>query len=308
MVGKPVDLDDGFDPQPIPMFRNWDDLFGGMRFAPPDAFFGAAYDDDGIALLNATAFAKGGGGGKPGGGGGGSGTVVDSYAAGSADGDTNYDILIDFLGSGWTDDLKAAFKTAADYFTTVIKDDIGGDYFDGTRYIDDLYVSAELKTIDGTGGVLGQAGPTAVWISNELTATGQMEFDVADALTYLDRDLWNDIVTHEMMHVLGFGSLWNYGEKPLVYDVPNRRQDDQYLGQAGLTAYREAGHPDAQFIPVEADGGRGTAGSHWDEAALGSELMTGYINGSNQLSKFSVMSLADLGYSVTNESYVGLIV
>jgi len=84
----------------------------------------------------------------------------------------------------------------------------------------------------------------------------------------------------------------------------------QYTGQFAVAAYEET-HDGATFIPVEQDGGSGTAGSHWDEQALINELMTGYINGDtstttvndNYLSKFSVMSLADLGYKVTYSDY-----
>src|SRR5439155_11965266 len=109
-----------------------------------------------------------------------------------------------------------AFKNAADYLTTAVTDDIGGDGLYRGKFVDDLYVSAEVKAIDGPGGILGQSGPTAVWTATELTAVGQMQFDVADAANYLGQGLWDDIVTHEMMHVLGFGSLWNYGADPLV--------------------------------------------------------------------------------------------
>jgi hypothetical protein len=128
-----------------------------------------------------------------------------------------------------------------------------------------------VKTIDGVGGILGQAGPSHVWTANDLTADGSMQFDVADAQTYLGLGLWDDIVTHEMMHVLGVGSLWNYG------DHVGLVSGGQYTGTFALTAYEET-HDGATFIPVEQDGGSGTAGSHWDEETLGNELMTGYIN------------------------------
>ncbi len=220
------------------------------------------------------------------------GNLLTTYNAGSADGQAGYDIKIDFKGSGWTVGAQKAFTDAADYFTKVITQDIGGGGNYGNIYIDDLYMTAELKSIDGTGGILGQAGPSAIWNSTELTSMGQMQFDSADAQSYLNKGLWDDIVTHEMMHVLGFGSLWNYGKNPLV-SSPGR-----YTGKEGLAAYQAAGHSGATFIPVETDGGPGTAGAHWDEQALGNELMTGYINNSNYLSGFSLMSLADLGYKV----------
>jgi hypothetical protein len=258
----------------------------------PTAFWG----NDPLKWLDSPAFVKGGtkGGGKgsggsgSGSGGGGTGTtdpsIVGTYFAGTADGEAGYDIRIDFKGTGWTDSLKKAFTDAADYFTKVITTDIGGGQYYNGIYDDDLYMTAELTTIDGSGGILGQGGPTAVW-SNELTEAGRMQFDSADAVNFLNAGLWDDIVTHEMMHVLGFGTLWNYGTNPLVPTA------GQYTGEQALAAYQAAGHPGATYIPLDSDG------AHWSEA-LGNELMTPYINNPNYLSSFSLMSLADLGYNV----------
>ena len=260
---------------------------------------GTAPAADSMAVDVASA-AKGGPGGGGAGGGGGSGVLTD-YRSGSQNGDAGYDIWIQFKGSGWTADLQQEFKDAANYLTTVITADIGGGGRIGKVLVDDLYVTAEVRTIDGVGNVLGQAGPTNVWTANELTAAGQMQFDVADALTYQNKGLWDDIVTHELMHVLGFGSLWNYGANPLVSGT-------HYNGANGVAAYDAATPGTQTYIPVEDGGGSGTAGAHWDEEALINELMTGYINDDgnaatstdNYLSRFSVMSLADLGYAVTN--------
>ena len=227
------------------------------------------------------------------------------YRSGAANGTAGYDILLEFKGTGWNADLQVAFKNAADYFTTVITGDIGNTMLYRGKIVDDVYITAEVKNIDGAGGILGQAGPLAIRTANELTVAGMMEFDVADAATYLAEGLWQAIVTHEMMHVLGFGTLWNYGANPL-------QSGEQYTGAAGLAAYREAtGNPSAAFIPVETDGGSGTAFGHWDETALNNELMTGFINtdnnpattNDNYLSEFSVMSLADLGYQVAYQDY-----
>jgi hypothetical protein len=292
-----------------------------------------------ITLLEPMLFgAKGSPGPPEGKGGGGSGGgevtgVYDDYFSGSDEDDKSinpgltdgFDIWLDFKGSDWTVDLQQAFINAADYFTTIITVDIGGGGSYRGKVIDDLYVTAELKAIDGTGGILGQAGPTAVWTANELTAAGKMQFDVADANTFFDKGLWDDIVTHELMHVLGFGTLWEFGTRDLV-DGTN------YIGTAGVDAYEAwAGDTNINFIPVEEDGGGGTAGGHWDEGAHAgdlddtvtvdsNELMTGYINDNsyvkddgvlvaatndaNYLSEFSVMSLADLGYAVTYQDYI----
>lgn len=267
-------------------------------FATPNWF--ATDLTAGIEELDFLSFARKGGGGGSGGGGGGG--ILTTYKAGAGNGDAGYDIWIDFKGTGWTKALQDAFTHSADYLASVITDDIGGGGLYKGKVIDDLYVTAQVQTIDGEGGILGQAGPSATWTSNDLTAAGQMQFDIADALWLVSNNLWQDTVMHEFMHVLGFGSLWDYNShKGLVSGA-------EYTGAFAVDAYNDlAGNSGATFIPVETDGGAGTAGAHWDEATLNNELMTGWINwdtnpntSDNYLSKFSVMALADLGYTVGN--------
>jgi hypothetical protein len=56
-------------------------------------------------------------------------------------------------------------------------------------------------------------------------------------------------------------------------------------------------------IPVEQDGGSGTALGHWDEETFGNELMTGYLNaGENAYSAMTAAAFADLGYELAPES------
>jgi hypothetical protein len=252
----------------------------------------------GITEVDTVSSAKGGpGSGGSGGGGASSGGSI-NYFSGATDGDQGYDIWLEFKGSGWTDALMAPFRNAADYFTWVITDDIGGGGLYRGKFIDDLYVSAELKSMDGQNGVLGQGGPSATWTSNDLTAVGQMQFDIADVPLLTGDGLWDDTATHELMHVLGFGSLWNYGKHTGLVS------GNSYVGSNAVAAYGGA-------IPIEDGGGSGTVGSHWDETALTNELMTGYINTDhnpttvtdNYLSKFSVEVLADLNYKVDYHDY-----
>jgi hypothetical protein len=241
--------------------------------------------------------------------------VLTTYRSGSANGLKGYDIKIEFKGTGWTTELQTAFIQAADYFTTVITADLpGSNAFSRGKFIDDLSITAEVSEIDGAGGILGQAGPIGTWTQTGLTATGQMEFDVADASDFFALGLWKDIVTHEMMHVLGFGSLWNVRGHHLVNDNASG-QPEFYIGANALAAYQADpvfGDPDALYIPVETDGGAGTAGAHWDDDTLTNELMTGFIGAPgdstapNVLSQFSVMSLADLGYVVNYQPYTDL--
>ncbi len=71
--------------------------------------------------------------------------------------------------------------------------------------IDDVIIFAEVTAIDGSGGILGQAGPCVVRTTGNLALLGIMQLDEAD-LSDLEAssDLVETII-HEMGHVLGFG-------------------------------------------------------------------------------------------------------
>ena len=130
-----------------------------------------------------------------------------------------------------------------------------------------------------------------------------MQFDVADAqsfhgMTTLDgSNLFAVIVTHEMLHSIGFGSVWSL--------VPGVVSGANFVGQHAVDAYVALGGA-ATGVPIEQDFGGGTAGSHWDEDTFHGELMTGFINTStygantvpDPLSAITVASLWDLGYVV----------
>ena len=211
-----------------------------------------------------------------------------------------YNITIEFRGE-FTQALRDVFVQAADRIARLIVGDVpdveanvGGV----TRVVDDIYISAEMNALDGLGGVLGLGGPTAVRGDTYLPVTAVMQFDTADALNYLGRGMFDEIVTHEMLHSLGFGTVWSY----IGLTNPTG-----YIGAQALQEYNAlliAAHRATEgFVPVESEGGEGTAGAHWSETLFGNELMTGFINaGANPLSRMSVASLADLGYTV---SYAG---
>ncbi|MFT7026936.1 MAG: hypothetical protein ACJAVS_001156 [Paracoccaceae bacterium] len=199
---------------------------------------------------------------------------------------SGYNIDVVFDGDNWTIDLQQDFVQAAEYISSLIVGDVA-DY--GT--VDDIRIVASLLTIDGAGGVLGQAGPTQVRGDSYLPSQGVMRFDIADAETFDAKGLFNDIVLHEMLHTLGFGGMWGY----MGLTSGSVATDDMvFTGANAMLAYAATGGTGG--VPIETDGAAGTAGAHWDETAFGSELMTGYINGSNTLSQMSVAALEDMGY------------
>jgi hypothetical protein len=204
----------------------------------------------------------------------------------------------------WTADLQTVFVNAANRISQIIVADIPAVTIRGV-VIDDIRITAELKAIDGTGGVLGQAGPTALRTGSYLPATAMMQFDSADAAGFNSQGLFDEIVTHEMLHAIGIGSIWSY--KGLVSGA-------SFIGANAMAAYDDLvdafngfeNGVEALPVPLESGGGSGTAGSHWSEAVFNTELMTGYIdtapaNGTvaDPLSAMTIASLKDLGYGVS---------
>ena len=161
--------------------------------------------------------------------------------------------------------------------------------------IDDLLISASVITIDGVGGILGQASPTALRGNGGLPYRGFMNFDSADLRGMLDRGTLSSVILHEMGHVLGLGSLWRSG------NFVSNSDPYQYIGPYGLEAYKSvSGNSSASYVPLETTGGRGTAGGHWSESLFNSELMTGYAENypPMPISIVTVGALQDLGYTV----------
>lgn len=178
---------------------------------------------------------------------------------------------------------------------------------DGT--IDDIVIEVVIAPIDGPGGILGQAGPRFFRTSDFLTLTGVMFFDVAD-LDFLDQlDLFEEVIVHEMGHVLGVGTLWNldFNFEPFNFTRTLREgsaTNPYFNGKTANVHWNAEGGTGE--LPVEGDFGPGTRFSHWDEGTLNNELMTGFLNlGENPLSRITAGSLRDLGYgtAVKGESY-----
>lgn len=162
--------------------------------------------------------------------------------------------------------------------------------------VDDVVIEVVLIPIDGPGKILGSAGPRFVRTSNRLTISGVMQFDVDD-LDYLERlDLFEEVIVHEMGHVLGVGTLWNSGTKRLRQGPAS---NPYFTGKMANTFWNAEG---GEFeLPIENIGGPGTAGGHWRESLLRNELMTGYLNlGENPISRITAGSMKDLGYGAAS--------
>jgi len=210
-----------------------------------------------------------------------------------------YSIEVRFVG-GLNEAQKAAFKLAADRWSRVIVGDLPDVVVDGET-ISNLLILAEGAPIDGRGNILGQAGPTRLRPGNAgaarlLPAKGEMTFDAADLAQMQADGSLNDVITHEMGHVIGIGTIWE--RKGFLEGAGTN--NPTFTGPNATFEYgRLRGSPTPLPVPVANVGGPGTRDSHWREAVFGNELMTGTIAAAgNPLSRMTVASLQDLGYTV----------
>jgi hypothetical protein len=203
--------------------------------------------------------------------------------------DTTFDIVINYSGNSA---YQSLFDDAAERWEQIILADLPDVNSGAFGLVDDLLIDASVVAIDGAGGVLGQAGPDRIRNSG-LPYHGEMEFDSADVSAMFNNGTLYNVILHEMGHILGVGTLWDY------LDLLN---GFEYIGANALAEYRQlTGNASASYIPVENSGGPGTAGGHWEEDIFNAELMTGYVESAGvpmPISRMTIASLADLGYTV----------
>ncbi len=209
-----------------------------------------------------------------------------------------FTITVLFLG-GLNAAQKKAFKSAADRWSTVIVGDLPDVVISG-QVIDDVLIEASGVAIDGPGGILGQAGPTHLRPSTAgasafIPAKARMQFDTADLASMQTKGTLNDVITHEMGHCLGIGTIWSF--KGVLAGAGT--SNPTFTGKNAKKEYGTLKGGAGTAVPVENRGGPGTANSHWRETVFVNELMTGFVAGPpNPLSRLTVASLKDLGYKV----------
>ncbi|MBT2421638.1 peptidase [Streptomyces sp. ISL-22] len=213
-----------------------------------------------------------------------------------------FTIEVRFLG-GLTQNQQDAFAAAADRWSRVIVGDLDTALV-GEDIIDDLLIDAEGVEIDGPGRVLGMAGPTdfrdeTAEFGAHLPAKGLMRFDTADLAEMEANNTLVDVITHEMGHVVGVGTQWQFFG--LLKGAGT--QNPTFTGPGAMAEFAALlGQEEPEPVPVANFGGPGTQDSHWRESVFVNELMSPFISGrDNPLSRMTAASLGDLGYQVDVE-------
>ncbi|MEO7996752.1 MAG: hypothetical protein ABI852_04860 [Gemmatimonadaceae bacterium] len=177
--------------------------------------------------------------------------------------------------------------------------------------VEDLLLFVQLAPIDGPKNIIGQAGPCAVHLPAYLTLMGFLQLDVADLDLMLTEGTLDNVVLHEIGHIIGIGTLWGQITSSFSRNLltGSGGSDPYFIGavsrdQFALLLPAFSGNP----VPVEncitAAGatipgcGAGTRDSHWRKSVFNTELMQGYSDPNMPMSKVTIGSLADLGYIV----------
>jgi subtilase family serine protease len=212
----------------------------------------------------------------------------------SSPGGSQFTISMTF--SGLTSTQIAIFNQAAARWSQIITGDLPDVVYNGAT-IDDVTISASSAAIDGAGGILGQAGPTRLRLNSYLPYMGNMQFDSADLAQMESNGTLLPVIIHEMGHVLGIGTIWSY--KGLISGAGGAAPI--FTGPQATAAYNQIFGTNASGVPVEGNNSpAGSRDAHWRESVFRTELMTPYISGtSNPISRVTVASLADLGYTVS---------
>ncbi|GIW53442.1 MAG: hypothetical protein KatS3mg081_2797 [Gemmatimonadales bacterium] len=254
-------------------------------------------------------------------GGGFAGSPVEFSATGAT---AAFDIVIRYLGSTPTASVQEAFDSAAVKWERLIFGDLANVVLSNFTFptghncsdiptlnetVDDVVIYAKIESIDGPGGTLGSAGPCAIRNSSgadpNLPLIGRMRLDSADLAQLETSGHLKDVILHEMGHVLGFGTLWStfgFLQNPSLPDPPG--EDTHFDGPRAIAEFDRMGgtsYTGGAKVPVENEqGGQGTRDAHWRESVFDEELMTGFLDSGrpNPLSRLSVASLWDLGYTV----------
>ena len=206
---------------------------------------------------------------------------------------------------------RAAFDSAAAQWERLIYGDVPDEFASfpaGTcgpgspainETIDDIIIYVRLDSIDGPGKILGQAGPCLIRDPGFQPGVGVMRFDTADVAGLLAAGQFDEVVRHEMGHVLGFGTIW----QSLGVLSGAGGTDPHFVGAQATAAFDHNGgqaYSAGAKVPVENCCGPGTRDFHWRETVFATELMTGFLNGGvpNPLSVITTASMGDLGYLV----------
>ena len=230
---------------------------------------------------------------------------------------TSYGLEVRFTGTPPTGPVADAFTSAVNRIRAIVigstapvnfaSFNAGGCVAGLTinEAVTGLLIFATVEPIDGPSGVLGSAGPCFRRSSDTLAVVGRMRFDIADLETMITNGTLESVILHEMLHVIGVGTLWTakglkIGNAPTStpFFTGNLARSACVNDHSGASVCGAA-VPIEDCLNLTGSCGAGTINSHWKESTFRTELMTGFLSATgNPFSKMTIQSLADMGYTV----------
>jgi len=239
--------------------------------------------------------------------------------------DTSYTVVVRWVGTAPSSTIQAAFTNAASRIQQIVTGDIPDAQIGSgatpcnisdcnasmtgasplNEVVDDLVIYAKVDSIDGVGNVLGSAGPCLTRTVGGLTGLGIMRFDSADLNSLATNGRLGDVILHEMLHVVGIGTLWEskgilLGKDSATVRVTGALATSACANDLGGASVCSGSVPaeNCENLTAGTSCGAGTRNAHWKESTFRTELMTGYAGATNVLSRMTVQGIADLGYTV----------
>lgn len=211
-------------------------------------------------------------------------SVNESLAPPPASGD---ELNIDFVYLDGTEEFASFFDQVEDFLQQVIIEGLPEATLQNGQRVDDVQIEVSQRFVDGQFNVLAFAGPQELRPSAQgfLPSAGILVLDSSDTSLLIEDGSFFDVLVHEVLHVLGAGTLW---------DFLGLTSNGQYTGQNVLDEYRAlTGNPNEQFVPLN------DISDHFSEEVFGNEIMTPFTQtNENTFSRLTIAAFEDLGYSV----------
>lgn len=167
-----------------------------------------------------------------------------------------------------------------------------------SQFITGVRVLVKLDSLPPRIG--GQGGP-CVLRPNGLPLLGTISLNLFNYNLLSDQKL-DDLLQHEVGHVLGLGTIWGRGSFARLVDGDSSATDPIFVGPSALAAFTRLGRSTrfaGRRVPLQL----GVLG-HWRSDAFSGELMSPSLIATAQpTSSVTVAALRDLGWVVEPEAY-----
>ena len=203
----------------------------------------------------------------------------------------NFAITFNFT-SDVPESVITASARAAERWSEIIIGDLPSVTSATYGFVDDLLINIQIGLLDDVedGDTLANARPIAF-----RTDSGGLPYvaEVGISADEVNNANLDDVLLHEFAHCMGFpnSNAWrNY--------VVNTTTPTEFTGPNAVRYYNSGFGNTATGVPIEQEGGAGTAYAHWTESIFGNEILTGVIGTSNPISVITVGAYDDMGYDV----------